>query len=1076
MIKKIIEYSVHNKAIIIALTIMLMLGGYLSLKNIPLDAIPDLSDTQVIIYSQWMRSPEIVENQVTYPIISGLLGMPKVKAVRGLTDYGLSYVYVIFEDNTDLYWARSRVLEFLNRVTPNLPKDVKLEIGPDATSVGWIYQYTLEDKTHTHSINELRNIQNFNLKYHLQSIPGVAEVAAIGGNSTELQVQVDPYKLQNYHLAFTDVLKTIRESNQESGAGTLEVSGTEYMIRSSGLIKNLDELRDTVIYRDLKTHSNIRVRDVAHVSFGPAARRGISDLNGTGDTVSGIIVMRQGEDTPRVIERVKAKLEELKTTLPIGIEIKTVYDRSDLISRALETLKHNLFEEMFIVSLVILIFLWHIPSAIVPIITIPISVLLAFIPLYLSGQSSNIMSLAGIAISIGVLVDGAIVEVENAYRKIQHWDENGRKENFLNVRLEALLEVGPSVFFSLLVIAVAFLPIFTLVDQEGKMFRPLAFSKNFAMAIAAFLSITLDPAVRMMFSRIDGFNFRSNFVNKILNNLLVGKYYSETKHPISKKLFKIYGPVVHFVLKNRKSTIIAAILLILSAIPGYIMLGSEFMPTLHEGSFLYMPTALPGLSLQEAQRILSEQGKIIKSVPEIDTVYGKAGRANTSTDTAPLSMIETTIQLKPIDQWRTKKVLGLFNRKITEDEIIDELDKKLAVPGMPNIWTMPIKNRIDMLSTGIRSSVGVKVFGPDLKTIENVSIDIEREVKKIKNVRTAVAERVAGGFFLDVDFDRESLANFGITMMDAQDQLMSQVGGIEVNSTLNGREHFPITVRLARDYRANIEEIKNIVLMNMNGQKVTLSQVAKTQYANGPAMIRNENGLPVGYVFVDVDTEKVDIGSIVDEMKSSIKSKVKIPEKYSITFSGQYENMIRVKERLKIVIPITLFIICFLLYLNTSSWIKTSIVLLAVPFSLVGAIWFMYLLGYHISIATWVGMIALMGLDAETGVFMLLYLDLSYDDHLKKGLLKTNQDLVEAIYEGAVHRLRPKLMTVCALFMGLIPIMWSTGAGADVMKRVAAPMIGGIVTSFLLELVIYPVIYFEWKKIKTKEVHPSLIE
>lgn len=1068
MIKKIIEFSVYNKFIVIAITGMLMFGGYLSLKNIPLDAIPDLSDTQVIIYTQWMKSPEIVENQVTYPIVSGLLGMPKVKAVRGLTDYGLSYVYVIFEDGTDLYWARSRVLEFLNRITPTLPKDAKTEIGPDATSVGWIFQYALVDKTNKHSINDLRNYQDFNLKFHLQSLPGVAEIATLGGSATELQIQVDPYKLQNFHLSFPEVMKAIKESNQESGAGIIEVSGTEYMIRSSGLIRNLDELRDTIIFRDLKTHSLVRLKDVAHVAYGPAARRGISDYNGEGDTVSGIVIMRQGEDTPRVIERVKNKLEELKKSLPEGVEVKIVYDRSDLISRALHTLKNNLIEEMIIVSIVILIFLWHVPSALVPIVTIPISVLLAFIPLYLSGQSSNIMSLAGIAISIGVLVDGAIIEVENAYRKIQQWDENGRKESFLHVRLEALLEVGPSVFFSLLVIAVAFLPIFTLVDQEGRMFKPLAYSKNFAMAIAALLSITLDPAVRMMFSRIDGFNFRSEAVNKIANTMLVGKYYSEEKHPISKRLFKIYGPAVHFVLKFRKQTLAFATLLVLSVIPGYYMLGSEFMPTLHEGNLLYMPTALPGLSLQEAQRILTQQGKIIKELPEVDTVLGKAGRANTSTDTAPISMIETTIQLKPKDQWRTKKVLGIFNRKMTEEELLEELNKKLTYPGMPNIWTMPIKNRIDMLSTGIRSSVGVKVFGPDLSTIEKISIDIERALKDVKHVRMAVAERVAGGFFLDVDFDRESLSNFGLSMMDAQDQLMAQVGGEEVNITLNGREHFPVTVRLSRDYRENSEEIKNIVLMNMAGQKVSLSQVAKVKFASGPAMIRNENGLPVGYVFIDVDTNKADIGSTVEEMKKVVDQKIVLPPKYSLSFSGQYENMIRVKERLKIVIPVTLFLIFFLLYFNTKSWVKTSIVLLAVPFSLVGAVWLMYILGYHMSIAAWVGMIALMGLDAETGVFMLLYLDLSYEDRMKKGMLNNQNDLVEAIYEGAVHRLRPKLMTVSALIAGLIPIMWSTGAGADVMKRIAAPMIGGIATSFLLELLIYPVIYFEWRKYSDK--------
>lgn len=1066
MIKKIIEFSAHNRFFIIALTIVAMLGGYYSLKNIPVDAIPDLSDTQVIIYSKWDRSPEIIENQVTYPIIAGILGAPKVKAVRGLTDYGYSYVYVIFEDGTDLYWARTRVLEFLNRVTPTLPSGVKTELGPDATSVGWIYQYALTDKTHKLNNADLRSLQDWNLKFHLQGVQGVAEVATVGGFEKQLQIQVDPLKLQNFHISFQDVMKAVKESNQETGARVLEVSGAEYMIRSRGLISQIDEIKNTIVFRDIKNATYIRVKDVAHVTWGPEERRGITDLDGTGDSVGAVVVMRQGEDTPKVIERIKSKLEELKPSLPPGVEIKTVYDRSDLIDRAIETLRHNLLEEMIIVSLVILIFLWHIPSAIVPIITIPISVLLAFIPLYLTGQSSNIMSLAGIAISIGVLVDGAIVEVENAYRKIQHWDENGRKESFHSVRLEALLEVGPSVFFSLLVIAIAFLPVFTLIDQEGRLFKPLAFSKNFTMAIAAILSVTLDPAVRMLFSRADNFTYSRAWVNKILNPIFVGKYHSEHNHPISKRLFKIYEPVARWVLHKRKLTLTLALLLTLSTIPGYYFLGSEFMPTLHEGSLLYMPTALPGISVTEAQRILTVQGKIIKDFPEVETVFGKAGRANTSTDTAPLSMVETTIQLKPKEQWRKKPFLYFFHRAITEEELIDEMNEKLIFPGMPNIWTMPIKNRIDMLSTGIRSAVGIKIFGPDLNVIESIAKKAENIVLPVSGARTVVAERVAGGFFLDVDFDREALGAFGLSMLEAQDQLMQAVGGETVSFTLNGRERYPIQIRLDRGYRQNIDDLEHLVLKNSSGQTITLNQVAKVHFNEGPSMIRNENAMPVGYVFVDVDQTKIDVGTFVKKMKEAIAKDLKLPAGYSINYSGQYENMQRVEERLKLVIPLTLFIIILLLHFNTKSWIKTSIVLLAVPFSLIGAIWFMLILGYHSSIATWVGMIALMGLDAETGVFMLMYLDISHDDWVKKGKIKNNDDLIESIIEGAVHRVRPKLMTVSALFLGLVPIMWSSGAGADVMKRIAAPMIGGLFTSFLLELIIYPVIYYEWKKFK----------
>jgi len=1074
MIKKIISFSAHNKFLVIFLTILACLAGVYSLQRIPIDAIPDLSDTQVIIYSRWDRPPDVIENQVTYPIISGLLGAPHVKTIRGFTDFGYSYVYVIFEDGTDLYWARSRVLEYLSKITASLPEGVKTELGPDATSVGWVYQYALVDRFNKLNLGDLRAIQDWNLRFHLQSIPGVAEVASVGGFVKQYQIQIDPLKLQSYNLTLDQVLKSVRASNKESGGRLIEFSGTEAMVRSRGLITKIEDLEKSIVAFVPKTGASVLLKDVATIALGPEMRRGVTDLDGEGNTVGGIIVMRQGEKPVEVIDRVKDKLEELKPGLPQGVEVVTVYDRSDLITRALDTLKKSLIEEMIIVSLVILIFLWHIPSAIVPIVTIPVSVLLAFIPMYYFGFSSNVMSLAGIAISIGVLVDGAIVEVENAYKKIQHWIADGKKGDFHSVRLKALLEVGPSVFFSLLVIAVAFLPVFTLVDQEGRLFKPLAISKNLAMAIAAILAITLDPAMRMMFARSEPFHFKSMWLNKVLNPVLVGTYYPEEKHPISSFLHKIYEPVVRKTLKYKKQTLMFAGVLLLTTIPAFLKLGSEFMPTLHEGSLLYMPTALPGMSVTEAQRILQIQGQIIKSFPEVEHVFGKAGRAETSTDTAPVSMVETTITLKPRDQWPRwyskypKPIPSIMSHVWPdfgiEEDLVKRMNEALQFPGMPNIWTMPIKNRIDMLSTGIRSAVGIKIFGPDLKEIENIGTQVEQSLKSLDGIRTVIAERTGAGYYVDVDFDRDKLKLYGLTLEEAQDLAMVAIGGENVATTLSGRERYPIQVRLARNYRSTPDEIKNIQLTSSSGARLTLSQLAEVKISEGPSMIRDENALPVGYVFVDVDTDKTDIGSFVKEAKKVVQKSVKLPTGYSLSFSGQYENMIRVKERLKIVIPITLLLIVFLLYMNTRSWIKTGIVMLAVPFSVIGAVWIMLLLGYHSSIASWVGMIALMGLDAETGVFMLLYLDLAYEQRQKSGQMNTKSDLVEAIIEGAVKRIRPKLMTVAAAFLGLIPIMWSSGAGADVMKRIAAPMIGGLFTSFALELLIYPVIFYIWKE------------
>ncbi len=1077
MIKRIIEFSATNRLLVLTITAVFIALGIYSVKKIPLDAIPDLSDTQVIIYSKWDRSPEIIEKQVTYPIVAALLGAPKIKSVRGFSDYGYSYVYVIFEDGTDLYWARSRVVEYLSRISAGLPQGVKTELGPDATSVGWVYQYAIRDESGKLNSGDLRSLQDWNIRYQLQSVPGVAEVASVGGFVKQFQVKVDPRKLELFQVTLSQVLEAVRNANQESGGRVIEFSGTEAMVRSQGLISSTEELENAVVTYPLKGRSPILVKQVANVSIGSEVRRGITDFNGDGDTVGGIIVMRQGEDAPSVIDRVKSRIADIQKSLPDGVKIKTVYDRSDLIHRAIETLKGTLVEELIIVSLVILIFLWHVPSALVPILTIPIAVLISFIPLWLLGQSANIMLLAGIAISIGVLVDGAIVEVENAYRKIQLWDENGRKESFFKVRLEALTEVGPSVFFSLLVIAVAFLPIFTLIDQEGRLFRPLALSKNLAMAIAAILAITLDPAMRMLFARPDSFKGPYPWLNSIGNTLLVGKYYSEHKHPISRRLFAVYEPVLHWVLERKKMVLSLTFVAVLSIFPGFAMLGSEFMPTLHEGSLLYMPTALPGLSVSEAQRILTIQDKILKSFPEVDTVFGKAGRAETSTDTAPVSMIETTIVLKPHTEWRKEKrwysslpeVLKtpfsrIWPETISEETLVREMNEKLNFLGMPNIWTMPIKNRIDMLSTGIRSPIGVKVFGSDLKTIEKIGRELEGVLQKLEGTRTVVAERIASGYFLDVNFDRNKLKSYGLSLKEAQDQAMVAVGGENVSTALMGRERYPIQVRMAPDFRQDIERIKRVLISTPTGAQIPLSEVALVKINEGASMIRDENASLVGYVYVDIDPAKIDIGSFVEKAKKAVSENVMLPAGYTLAWSGQFENMERVKERLKIVIPLTLFLIILLLHFNTKSWIKTGIVLLAVPFSLIGAVWILVALDYNLSIAVWVGMIALLGLDAETGVFMLMYLDLSYHDREKRGLMKTKKDLQDAVMEGAVHRVRPKLMTVLALFMGLIPIMWSIGAGADVMKRIAAPMIGGLFSSFLFELLIYPIIFYIWKE------------
>ena len=1040
---------------------------------------------------------------MTYPIITALLGAPKVKAIRGFSDFGFSYVYVIFQDGTDIYWARSRVLEYLQKITGGLPTGVAPELGPDATGVGWVYQYALVDKSGKHSLADLRTFQDWYLRYALQSVPGVAEVAGLGGFQKQYQITIDPNRLQSYGLSVPEIVEAVRRSNNEAGGRLIEWSGREYMVRARGYVQDTDALGKVVV----KTGSRgtpVLLKDVAVIQLGPQMRRGVADLNGEGDAVGGIVVIRHGENALNVIDRVKKKLDELKPSLPEGVEVLSTYDRSELIQSSIDNLREELIMEMIIVSLVILFFLWHIPSAIVPIITIPISVVLAFIPMYYMGITSNIMSLAGIAISIGVLVDGAIVEVENAYKKLERWQEEGGHGDFHRIRLEALMEVGPSVFFSLLVIAVSFLPVFTLIDQEGRLFKPLAYTKTLAIALAALLAVTLDPAVRMLFTRMENFKFRPRWLAWLANGVVVGKYYPEEKHPVSRVLFWLYERPCRWVLRHPKTVIVAALLIVATTVPVYKKLGHEFMPPLNEGTILYMPTTFPGLSVTEAQRLMQIEDRVLKTFPEVVTVHGKAGRADTSTDPAPFSMMETVVVLKPANEWRAKErffsgwprplraVLGhIWPEHISWDELIGEMDSALQIPGNVNAWTMPIKARIDMLSTGVRTPIGVKVFGGDLGKIQEIGEQIESVLRDVPGTRSIYAERAAGGYFVDIVPNREALARYGLTIDDVQMVVMSAVGGEDISTTIEGRERYSINLRYPRDLRSDLDELGRVLVtartsgtaasgggggMGKNPSvaegviQVPLAELADIRLVNGPAMIRDENGMLAGYVFVDVVGR--DIGGYVEEAKRIVAQNVNPPAGFSIVWSGQYENMLRVRERLKLILPVTIVLIFLLLYMNTRSVFKVLVVMLAVPFSLVGAVWLLHILHYNVSIGVWVGMIALMGLDAETGVFMLLFLDLSYDEHRRAGKLRSLDDLHEAIIHGAVKRIRPKMMTVAAASMGLMPIMWSVGAGADMMKRVAAPMVGGLFTSFIMELLVYPAIYllYKWHK----EVKPSL--
>jgi Cu(I)/Ag(I) efflux system membrane protein CusA/SilA len=1047
MINGIIEFSGRNKFAVFLLVAAAAAAGWWSMRSMPLDAIPDLSDTQVIVYSRWDRSPDIVEDQVTYPIVTALLGAPRVKAVRGFSDFGYSYVYVIFDEGTDIYWARSRTLEYLSGVLSRLPQGVSTELGPDATGVGWVFEYTLVDTTGKHDLAELRSLQDWYLRYHLKSVPGVAEVAPLGGFVRQYQVNVDPNRLRAYNIPIAKVLEAVRSGNGEAGGRLIEIGGAEYMVRGRGYVHSASDIGDIVLASS-PNGVPIHVRDVGQVILGPDIRRGVADWNGTGDAVSGIVVMRQGENALAVIERVKEKLKEIEPGLPPGVHIATAYDRSDLILRSIDNLQHTLLEELAIVAIVILIFLWHFPSAVIPILTIPIAVLISFIPMRQMGLTSNIMSLGGIAIAIGALVDAAIVVVEQTHKKLEEWERTGRHEDYRRVVIDAVKEVGGPSFFALLVIAVSFLPVLTLEAQEGRLFKPLAYTKNLAMIVAAVLAITLDPAMRLMFTHMTNFSFRPRWLARLTNAVLVGKIHSEESHPISRILIRLYEPACAWVLRWRWLVIGGAVAVVAATVPVFNRLGSEFMPPLDEGVLLYMPSTLPGISETEAQRLLQVTDRIIKGFPEVETVLGKAGRAETSTDPAPLSMFETVIVLKP-------------HPGISTDTLIDKMNAALQLPGVSNAWTMPIKARIDMLTTGVRTPVGVKVYGPDIRVIETIGTRLEALLPAVRGTRSVFAERTGGGYFVDVDWKRDELARYGLSMDEAQMAVANSIGGDNITTTVEGRERYPVNVRYMRDFRGSVPALERVLVSGTNGQQIPIAQVATVKLVSGPSMLREENGMLNGYVYVDVAGR--DVGSYVDEAKELVRKKLSLPAGYTVQWSGQYEAMARVRERLKLVLPLTLFLILALLYLNTRSAAKTLIIVLAVPFSAVGAVWLLYLLGYNMSIGVWVGLIALMGVDAETGVFMLLYLDLAYERARAAGRLGSLAQLREAIQQGAVKRIRPKFMTVACMFAGLVPIMWSTGAGADVMKRIAAPMIGGIFTSFALELLVYPAIYEVWR-------------
>lgn len=1067
MLENIIEWSIRNKFMVVLLTFFLVVGGLYALKNTPLDAIPDLSDVQVIIFTEYPgQAPQVVEDQVTYPLTTQMLSVPQAKTVRGFSFFGLSFVYIIFEDGTDLYWARSRVLEYLNYAAGKLPKGVTPSLGPDATGVGWVYEYVLESDRH--DLQELRTLQDWFLRYELTAVAGVSEVASIGGYVKQYQVEVDPQRLLAYHLTIPQIRMAIQRSNNDVGGRLVEMAETEFMVRGLGYIQSTEDLEQIVVGTDQRG-TPILLRDLARVGIGPELRRGAAEVDGVGEAVGGIVVMRFGENALETIENVKKRIEELQAGLPEGVRIVPTYDRSGLIERAVDTLKEKLLEESIVVALVTALFLFHLPSALVAIFTLPVAILIAFLIMHAQGINANIMSLGGIAIAIGAMIDAAIIMIENAHKHLER--DQGKKPHW-EIILASAKEVGPTLFFSLLVITVSFVPVFALQEQSGRLFKPLAFTKTYSMAAAALLSVTIVPVLMGWFIR--------------------GKIKPEHANPINRLLIRIYHPIVDFVLQWRKLTLVVALLLVCSIWYPLSKMGSEFMPPLYEGDLLYMPTTMPGISITKAKELLQQTDRIIAQFPEVERTFGKVGRAETATDPAPLSMIETTIMLKAEDQWRKipttrfysawdesleilKKPLRLVwpeEKTITVDKLITELDQAIQFPGLTNAWTMPIKTRIDMLSTGIKTPVGIKIMGPDLQTLSDLGEQIEVLVRDLPGTLTAFSERVVGGNYLDFKIDRIEIARYGLTVADVQETIQAAIGGMNVTQTVEGLERYPVNIRYQRDYRNDLQSLNQVLVPLKDGRHVPISQLAKIEIKKGPPGIKSENARRTAWVYVDL--RGIDVGSYVKAAQAAVSEQVQLPPGYSIIWSGQFEYMESARERFIVIIPLTILIIFVIIFMSTKSVVKTLIVFLAVPFSLVGAFWFLYLLDYNTSVAVWVGVIALAGLDAETGVVMLLYLDLAHKLWGDNGRMQTRGDLKQAIHHGAVKRIRPKIMTIAVIIAGLLPIMWSHGAGADVMKRIAAPMVGGVVTSGIMELMVYPVIFYLWRgRTLAKQLEPT---
>jgi Cu(I)/Ag(I) efflux system membrane protein CusA/SilA len=1065
MIEKIIEICARNRFMVFTVVLLLMIGGVYAIKNIPLDAVPDISDVQVIVYTPWEgRSPDLVEDQVTYPIVSALISAPRVRTVRGFSDFGFSYVYAIFEDGTDIYWARSRVLEYMQQITGRLPEGANPVLGPDATGVGWVYTYALVDESGKHDLAYLRTLQDWYLRYALASVEGVAEVASVGGFVKQYQINIDPNRMSAYGISLREVMERVRMSNADVEGRLLEFGGREYMVRGRGYIKSVEDIQKIVVGG--RRGTPILLRDIAHVSLGPEIRRGIVELDGKGEVVGGIVVMRFGENALNVIERVKARIEEVTPGLPEGVKVIPTYDRSELIRLSIQNLQRTLLTEIIIVSLVIIVFLLHFRSALVPIFALPIAVVISFIPMYFLKLTSNIMSLGGIALSIGVLVDASLVMVENGYRHLSEGTDEDRRQSTRTI-VRACQQVGRAIFFSLMIIIISFVPVFMLEAQEGRLFRPLAFTKTFAMVASSILAITLVPVLMTIF--------------------LKGKRLKpEAENPISSFFRWLYEPIIHWVLRFKKTALLINFIIIPLSVLLVFRIGWEFMPALYEGTIFYMPVTSPGISVTEAGRLLSVQDKILKSFPEVHTVFGKAGRAETSTDPAPFSMMETTVHLKPKDEWRriekdysslpewlrpmAKKALG-SHRTITYEELIEEMDQKMQFPGLQNSWTMPIRARIDMLTTGIRTPVGIKVSGADLNTIQELGIHIEMILKEVPGTRSVYAERVAGGYFTDIKINRDEIARYGLTVGEVQEVIQTALGGMNITWTVEGRERYPVNIRYPRELRDDIERIKRILvplrggiaseMQSMGGSSVSVSHVPLAQLAEisittGPAMIRNEDAMLTGYVYVDVTGR--DIGGYVDEAKNVIKEKLTLPPGYTLSWSGQYEFQLRAMERLKILLPIVFFVIFILLYMTFHSVSESIILMIAVVYAMTGGVILQYLLGYNFSVAVMVGYIALYGIAVETGVVMIIYLHEALNKRLIKGEI-TRQDIHDATVEGSVLRLRPKLMTVGTTMIALVPIMWSAGVGADVMKPIATPIIGGLITSTIHVLIITPVIF-----------------